>query len=240
MGAAVRVIAQTTLGEPVTAVLTPERAYEIWSESYDSDPNPVLALETRMLAPRLGNLAGQIILDVATGTGRWMQHVTSRGALAIGLDVSAHMLRVAADKPPLSNRLVLGNASALPFRSRSIDLALCSFALSYIPFPTAAFGEMARVARRVIVSDLHPTAMLRGWTRSFQNGGQSCEIGHFCHSFNDWNTPARAAGMTLEWTAEASFDLSEVSCFERAGKPALFDEVRKTPAVFAACWSRKS
>jgi hypothetical protein len=98
---------------------------------------------------------------------------------------------------------------------------------------------MARVARRVIVSDLHPTAMLRGWTRSFRNGDRSCEIGHFCHSLADLNAPARAAGMTLEWTAEASFDLPEVPCFERAGKRALFEEVRKTPAVFAACWARK-
>jgi SAM-dependent methyltransferase len=240
MGAALCVIAQTALGEFVTAVLSPERAYEIWSESYDTDPNPVLALETRMLAPRLGNLAGQTVLDVATGTGRWMQHVASKGAHPFGLDLSPQMIRVAANKAALTNRLVLANASALPFRSCSIDLAICSFALSYIPFPTAAFGEMARAARRVIVSDLHPTAMLRGWTRSFRNGDQSCEIGHFCHSVTDLNGPARAAGMTLEWTAEASFDLPEVPCFERAGKRALFDEARKTPAVFAACWSRKS
>ena len=224
----------------MTAILSPERAYEIWSETYDSDPNPVLALETRILAPRLGDLADKTVLDVATGTGRWMEHVLSKGARAMGVDVSAPMLRVAASKPALSNRLVLANASVLPFRSRSIDLAICSFALSYFPFPTAAFSEMARVARRVIVSDLHPTAMLRGWTRSFRNGDQSCEIGHFCHSLTDLNDPARAAGMTLEWTAEASFDLPEVSCFERAGKRALFDEVRKTPAVFAACWSGKS
>lgn len=224
----------------MTALLSPERAYEIWSETYDSDPNPVLALETRMLAPRLGNLSGRTVLDVATGTGRWMEHVFSNGGYAFGIDASPHMLRVAAKKQQLSNRLVRANVSALPFLSHSIDLAICSFALSYIPFPNAAFGEMARIARRIIVSDLHPTAMLRGWTRSFRNGDQSCEIGHFCHSLTDLDGPARAAGMRLEWTAEASFDLPEVPCFERAGKRALFDEVRKTPAVFAACWSRKS
>lgn len=204
------------------------------------NPNPLLALESRLLAPRLGALAGQSILDVGTGTGRWMEYAADRGARALGIDVSPQMLGVAARKPALSRRLTLGDAGSLPFRSDSIDLAICSFTLSYLPFATAAFGEMARVARRVIVSDLHPAAMLSGWTRSFHGAGGSWRIEHFYHSLAELNETARAAGMKLDWTAEAAFDLPELRFFELAGKRALFDEVSHTPAVLAALWSAES
>jgi ubiquinone/menaquinone biosynthesis C-methylase UbiE len=221
-------------------VLTASQGYEIWSPHYDSDPNPLLALESRLLTPRLGNLSGQTILDVATGTGRWMSYAASAGARSFGIDSSPQMLRVAAGKAPLASRLILGDARALPFRSGSADLAICSFALSYLPFATSALGEMARVSRRIIVSDLHPAAMLTGWTRSFRSSGRSCKIEHFYHSLADLNRTAQAAGMQLEWTAEAAFDLPELPLFEIAGKRSLFDEVRRTPAVFAASWSKGS
>jgi ubiquinone/menaquinone biosynthesis C-methylase UbiE len=221
-------------------LLTATQGYQIWSDYYDSDPNPLLALESRVLAPRLEPLDGRSVLDVATGTGRWMSYAASRGARPTGLDISPEMLGVAARKPRISGRLALGDARALPFRSGSVDLAICSFALSYLPFATAAFGEMARVARRVIVSDLHPEAMLAGWTRSFRSDGQSWRIEHYYHGLANLDRIAQAAGMKLQWTAEAAFDLPELPIFELAGKRHMFAEVSRTPAVFAASWVNKS
>jgi len=221
-------------------VLTASQGYELWSDHYDADPNPLLALESRILSPRLGQLAGTSVLDVAAGTGRWMSHAAQCGARTTGIDVSPQMLRIAAGKQSLAGRLVLGDARSLPFQSDSVDLAICSFALSYLPFATAALGEMARVARRVIVSDLHPAAMLRGWTRSFQSEGRSWKIEQFYHSLADLNQTACAAGMSLQWTAEATFDLPELHLFELAGKRALFENVSGTPAVFAASWVKSS
>lgn len=221
-------------------LLTATEGYQIWSDHYDSDPNPLLALESRVLAPRLGPLDGRSVLDVATGTGRWMSYVASRGARPLGLDISARMLGVASRKTPISGRLVLGDARSLPFQSGSVDLAICSFALSYLPFATSALGEMARVARRIIVSDLHPEAMLAGWTRSFRNDGHSWRIEHFYHRLHDLDRVAKAAGMRMGWTAEAAFDLPELPYFELAGKRRTFAEVSRTPAVFAASWVRDS
>ena len=220
--------------------LTAAEGYRIWSDRYDSDPNPLLALESRVLAPRLGPLDGRSVLDIATGTGRWMSHVASLGARAAGLDSSPSMLGVAARKAPISGRLVLGDARSLPFRSGSFDLAICSFALSYLPSATVALGEMARVARCIIVSDLHPEAMLAGWTRSFRKDGHSWRIEDFHHALADLDRVAKAAGMRLRWTAEAAFDLPELPLFELAGKGHTFAELIRTPAVFAASWVNDS
>ena len=134
------------------------------------------------------------VLDVATGTGRWMEYAASRGARASGIDISPQMLFIAAGKPVFRVGWFWAMSSSLPFSAVAIDLAICSFALSYLPFATAAFGEMARVARRVIVSDLHPEAMLRGWTRSFQSGGRSWRIEHFYHSIADLNQRCASRG----------------------------------------------
>ena len=221
-------------------VIAAHEGYEIWSEHYDSDPNPLLALESRVIQPRLGNPEGLTVLDVAAGTGRWMSWAASHGASTVGIDFSRQMLQVAAQKPSLSKRLVLGDMRALPFRTASVDLAICSFALSYLPFAESAFGELVRVARRVIVSDLHPAAMLKGWKRSFHSEGRSWNIDHYYHNPADLERTARAAGMKLQWTVEAAFDLPELPLFELAGKPNLFNAVCGTPAVFAASWVRSS
>jgi ubiquinone/menaquinone biosynthesis C-methylase UbiE len=218
--------------------VTAAQGYEIWPDCYDADPNPLLALETRVLLPRAGELAGKTVIDAATGTGRWMSIASARGANAFGVDFSPRMLATAARKATLSGRLIQGDLRALPFRSGFADLAICSFALSYLPFAGGAFAELARISRRVIVSDMHPSAMLKGWKRSFQSGGKTWSIDHYYHRRADLEQTARAAGMKLEWTVEACFDTPELIHFEAAGKRMLFDEVARTPALFAASWIR--
>jgi ubiquinone/menaquinone biosynthesis C-methylase UbiE len=216
--------------------VTAAQGYEIWSERYDADPNPLLALETRVLLPRLGHLARKTVIDAATGTGRWMSIASAMGANAFGIDFSPRMLAAASRKTALCGRLIRGDLRALPFHSGFADLAICSFALSYLPFASGAFGELARVSHRVIVSDMHPAAMLKGWKRSFHKDGNTWNIDHYYHRLADFKQTARAAGMRLEWTIEACFDTPELCHFEAAGKRTLFEEVARTPALFTASW----
>jgi len=216
--------------------VTAAEGYAIWSDRYDADPNPLLALETRVLLPHLGDLARKTVIDAATGTGRWMSIASAKGAYAFGIDSSPRMLATAARKAVLGGRLIQGDLRALPFHSGFADLAICSFALSYLPFAAGAFGELARVSRRVIVSDMHASAMLKGWTRSFHSEGKTWNIDHYYHRRADLEQTARAANMKLEWTIEACFDTPEIRHFEAAGKRMLFEEVARTPALFAASW----
>jgi ubiquinone/menaquinone biosynthesis C-methylase UbiE len=221
-------------------VVSASRGYQMWAAQYDSVPNPLLALESRMLAPRLGALSGMDLLDVAAGTGRWMSYSAAQGARTLGIDLSLQMLQVAATKEGISGRLVLGDASSLPFRSGSFDLAICSFALSYLACPALPLAEMARVARRVVISDMHPAAAQSGWNRGYRTASENVQIEHFCHSFEDLNRIAQASGMTLEWRMEDTFDLQELPLFELTGKKDRFDLVRHTPAVFVASWVNSS
>jgi SAM-dependent methyltransferase len=218
---------------PVTA------AYRLWSQSYDRDPNPLLALEQRVLGPRLGVEPGDRVIDLATGTGRWLLYFLARGVHAFGLDLSPEMLAAAAQKREARGRLMRADARALPVCDSAARMALCSFAFGYIQDTDPLFREMARIARCVIVSDLHPDAVRAGWTRSFRVDGQRYEVAHYIHSRERLLTSAQSAGLRLAWSLEAAFGAPEQEIFERAGKGSEFSHVAQLPAVWIGCWERK-
>jgi ubiquinone/menaquinone biosynthesis C-methylase UbiE len=231
-------VTKAALGELVTQIAAAE-GYRLWSASYDRDLNPLLALEARVLGERLGSVAGACVVDAATGTGRWMEWARSRGACVFGVDLSPQMLAAAAAKTGLAGRVILADICALPFPSAFADLAICSFAAGYLPSIAALFHEMARVARRVVVSDLHPAAAQAGWTRSFRSGGATYELRQFQHSKLEIEDCARAARLTERWTVEAAFDEPERGIFESAGKGSNFAALRRFPAVLISAWERE-
>jgi len=215
--------------------------HRIWAATYDAGPNPLLALETRLLLEKLPLVGAPRFLDVACGTGRWMQLARDRGASVFGVDFCVEMLMEASRKPGLAGRLSLADASRIPFAARAADLTLCSFALGYLPSPHRAIAEMARVSRkggRVVVTDLHPCALTAGWQRSFRSNGEVYAIDHHHHAIRAWDAAAGSAGLALDWVLEASFGEPERAVFRAAGKEALFSELSRVPALLAMCWTK--
>jgi len=219
-------------------LLSPQAGYCKWATYYDSGPNPLIALEERVLKSLLNVKAGDRVLDLATGTGRWLSYTVGLGADAIGLDQSPGMLAVAARKPGLLGRLTHGDLCKLPFPNDFAELAICSFSLSYVEDVFTAIRECARVARRVILSDMHPAAMEAGWSRSFHAGVESFQLEHFCHSKALLFDAARSAGLDLQWCVEAPFAEADRSAFAVAGRTGVFDSLRTVPAILISAWGR--
>jgi ubiquinone/menaquinone biosynthesis C-methylase UbiE len=161
-------------------LLGPREGYERWAATYDQFPNPLLAREERYLMPLLPDLTGKNVLDVACGTGRWLQKLLERGARSgVGIDYSTAMLRVASRKAAIRGQLARADCLQLPFRASVFDFAVCSFALSHIPDLKQMARELARVMKPnalVFVSDLHPDAYARGWRTGFRDGSGACQI----------------------------------------------------------------
>ena len=143
---------------------------------------------------------------------------------------------MAATKCGVRGRLTQADVCALPFASHSVDVAVCSFALGYIDRLDLAFREMARIARRIVTSDLHPGAVRAGWVRSFRNNSQSYEIEHHDHLWDRIETCANAAGLRPSWKLDASFGEPERALFERAGKANAFSAARRVPAILISAW----
>ena len=50
--------------------VTVREGYDLWSESYDTTPNPVVAMDARFSLALLQPQKGERILDAGCGTGR--------------------------------------------------------------------------------------------------------------------------------------------------------------------------
>jgi ubiquinone/menaquinone biosynthesis C-methylase UbiE len=220
-------------------LVSPAHAYEIWAESYDSQVNPMLALETRALCGMLDGLSPTHVVDIGCGTGRWLSHLSGSATRMVGLDASPHMLARARRKPGLKDHLVVAEADHVPVVSRWADLVLCSLSLGYFADLTLVFKEFARITRpaaRVVVTDLHPDAMAAGWTRSFRAGGMTYNIATHTHSFASIQGAANGAGFALERSLPIHFGDPEYPLFQQAGKSNLFEQAVARPALFIDVW----
>ncbi|HEY7303741.1 MAG TPA: methyltransferase domain-containing protein [Bryobacteraceae bacterium] len=219
----------------------PLEGHRLWAPKYDEALNPVVTLESRLLADLLCPIAGKCIVDIACGTGRWMTHLCQQGASVFGADASAEMLAQAHAKRVLRGRLALADAASLPFCDRVADVSLCSFAAGYFSSLKTALSEMARITAhggRVIVSDLHPAGIAAGWTRSFRVHGSVYEMEHLNLSLEEFRAAGRDAGLHLHIQMDASFGDPERLIFKAAGKTHAFSELSRVPAVWIGVWNK--
>jgi demethylmenaquinone methyltransferase / 2-methoxy-6-polyprenyl-1,4-benzoquinol methylase len=101
----------------------------------------------KIVTRAVGARAGEVVLDLAAGTGTSSRTFTKAGAYCIACDFSLGMLRVGARQPALSVRLVAGDALDLPFADGAFDAVTISFGLRNVADTGAALAEMLRVTR---------------------------------------------------------------------------------------------
>ncbi len=213
----------------------------MWSQSYDADPNPLLALEMRVLSPRLDCIKNRIFLDIACGTGRWMLYAAAKGARAFGADLVHEMLAIAGRKPNMTGRLVQADAGSLPFAAGCADVVVCSFALGYIKDLSRMVEELHRVTRRggrVLVSDMHPRALNSGWRRTFRCGSSVFEIESYAHSSDLLVQVGKQTGLKLREVLQPYFGVPELEIMRSASKADQIEAAQKVPAIIVLEWER--
>lgn len=101
----------------------------------------------RELIRRLGVQEGDLVLDLACGTGDFAGICRKAGAGAIGLDFSRGMLLAANRRFPGAGIFVQGDALRLPFADASFSVAVSGFALrNFVAIPPV-LEELARVLK---------------------------------------------------------------------------------------------
>jgi len=223
-------------GPSVTPVcVSVAEGYERWASTYDQAPNPLLNLEARKLAALIPNMKGKRVLDLACGTGRWLERISAQGAdSAIGVDLSAAMLRIAARKPAIMGRLTQADCLNLPFRSAVFDLVICSFALGHIPALAVVVSELARVTKPgadVFVSDLHSEAYARGWRTGFRDPSSAVQIEMWPRTAEETIRVFYSGGFECLTHLPISLGEPERPFFTQAGKDNLFKQACQVPAV---------
>lgn len=103
---------------------------------------------------------GQLVLDVAAGTGTSTAAFTATGAKVIAADFSLGMLEVGKDRNP-TIPFVAADALALPFGDSTFDRITISFGLRNVADRMVALEEFRRVIKPgglfVICEFSHPT-----------------------------------------------------------------------------------
>jgi demethylmenaquinone methyltransferase/2-methoxy-6-polyprenyl-1,4-benzoquinol methylase len=107
----------------------------------------------RFLVERIAAGPGDVVLDVASGTGAVaLELVRQKGCSVVGIDQSGEMLEEARRRIALASatkdvRLVEGRAEELPFEDGVFDALTVTYLLRYVDDPGATLAELARVVR---------------------------------------------------------------------------------------------
>jgi ubiquinone/menaquinone biosynthesis C-methylase UbiE len=190
-----------------------QSAYGRWAGSYDAAPNPLIHAEEPAVRGLIEPLPAGPALDAACGTGRHTRWLHARGHRVIGVDASPEMLEVARAALPDAD-LRLGELSALPVGSDSVDLVVCSLALTHCEDLARPVAELARVLRpggRLIVSDFHPLQLMIGGSAFFvdANGRAGC-VHSYPHAHETYFAAFTAAGLRVTRLLEPRLDEAAV------------------------------
>jgi demethylmenaquinone methyltransferase / 2-methoxy-6-polyprenyl-1,4-benzoquinol methylase len=101
----------------------------------------------KVVARAVDGGSGQLVLDLAAGTGTSSRAFSRRGAQCVACDFSLGMLSVGARRPAAGLAFAAGDALALPFRDATFDVVTISFGLRNVADTGQALREMLRVTR---------------------------------------------------------------------------------------------
>ncbi|MFZ1084089.1 MAG: class I SAM-dependent methyltransferase [Terracidiphilus sp.] len=224
-------------------LLPVEEAYQLWAPEYDSAPNPLFCLEERHLAPLLPSAAHCDVVDLGSGTGRWLERLYPLQPRSLtGVDVSAAMLERAARKLGHNARLVQADCLHTPLGTNCADWILSSFLLSYVGDLHELAREAARIARSgalLVISDVHPATAKYGWKRTFRSAHKVVEIKTYPYQLHDLCAAMNETGFELESLNEYAFGEDEKTIFVHAGRPELYAAVKGLPVLFLASYRRR-
>ena len=132
-----------------------EELNQLQQETWTSGDFPKMGLELsivgELLCESVPVLAGDRVLDVATGSGNTALAAARRRANVTGIDITPALLERAKARAAAEGLTIdfqHGDATALAFDDGSFDVVMSTFGSIFAPDPEKTAAEMARVCRR--------------------------------------------------------------------------------------------
>jgi ubiquinone/menaquinone biosynthesis C-methylase UbiE len=188
-----------------------QKAYNEWSETYDTDENLTRDLDQKVTKESLANLHFHSILEIGCGTGKNTAFLVQVGTRVHALDFSEGMIEKAREKVRAENVnfSVANLTQKWPCEDQSYDLIVCNLVLEHIEDLSFIFSEAFRALEekgRFLINELHPFRQYEGKKARFDAGEGVTEIPAFVHNISDFVNMASDNGLTLiklnEWWHE--------------------------------------
>jgi ubiquinone/menaquinone biosynthesis C-methylase UbiE len=206
-------------------VIDTREGYDRWSDIYDIDGNPLIALEEKHFPDILGEVRGMRVADIGCGTGRHASRLAASGTRVIAIDFSAGMLDKAREKYRGDNLTfaVADIARMLPLRDGAFDRVICCLVLDHIHDVRGLFAELKRICRAdgfIAISVMHPAMMLRDIQAQFHDpaSGATIRPRSAPNQISDYVNAATAAHLHIEHMSEHAVDDEIARQFPRAAK----------------------
>ncbi len=176
-----------------------QEGYDLWSETYDTTPNPVVAMDARHTIRLLAPQRGERILDAGCGTGRNLKPVVGVGSKAVGLDFSHGMLKVARRHLPRVPLLRADLQKQFPFETECFDAVLCALIGEHLDDLPTVFRETYNVLKpggRYVFSVYHPELAAAGKEANFQRDEVEYRLGAVRYTVDDYLNLLDEAGFS--------------------------------------------
>jgi SAM-dependent methyltransferase len=180
------------------------------------------------LLGRAGVEPGQMVLDVATGTGNVALRAAAAGAEVVGFDLTPELFETARSRAAALDvevDWVAGDAEALPYPDESFDRVLSAFGVQFTPRHAVAAAELARVCKPAGVVGLC------NWTPEGKVGELLNIMARYLPPAPDYASPPPLWGSEEHVRglfADADVELE----FERATTPFRFDTAEHYVSFF--------
>lgn len=177
--------------------------YDLWADTYDLTPNPLVALDRRVTLRALNPRSGEWVLDAGCGTGAHLAAIDRARSRPVGLDFSRGMLRVARQNAPRAALVQADLNCHFPIRRRAFDAVLSALVSEHLAdlrrFFEEAFATL-RIGGRLVFSAFHPELARAGIEANFEQNGIEYRLGAEPYTVSDYlNHIADAGFRNVEW-----------------------------------------
>lgn len=185
-----------------------QKAYDVWSASYDADHNLTRDLDGTVMVQMLAGRPFKSILEVGCGTGKNTALLAELGEAVTAVDFSPGMLAQAQAKiaAPHVTFQVADITQPWPTPAAAFDLVTFNLILEHIEALAFVMGQASRALKaggQLFISELHPFRQYLGGQARFTREDSTTLIPAFTHHISDFLAAAVENGLTLmalnEW-----------------------------------------
>lgn len=179
-----------------------QKAYDSWSQQYDTNINKTRDLEARCLQETLADISFESCLEIGCGTGKNTAWLLTRAKTITAVDLSAEMLAKAKDKINSANVEFI-QADILKdwnFAKKKYDLVNFSLVLEHIENLEPIFENVSnKIAGGgyVYIGELHPFKQYNGSKARFDTDEGRHIVSCFNHNISDFIQAAKKYGLGI-------------------------------------------